>query len=347
MDMIKDVLVDMSRATPHDIRYHQKKIDEKLDLYFQEIRDGHIMEHYWQHILMTMHEDFGGIGGANELYERTKDWKNRNVDLLMRTPDGHRDILSNTFTACFNFSKSRTSYTVDETLLQSTNLESFEDIPTSALKGNPSNTFAIMNRFAGSAGVYVCYMSRYPDEDSYKIILVGVDDDFELYPDSQGNIAIKGGAWTCSIFLDEPTIGDSIKSAEIEGRERDSVAAYINALLMICAKNISVVADPPVPSTELVNTKFLSYARREQVVTVGTVEGSELRANAQYMRATASDGDDKIKRAAHMRRAHWHHYWTGPRDQPENRKIILHWVAPTFVSGTENEAITNHAVTAD
>lgn len=34
--------------------------------------------------------------------------------------------------------------------------------------------------------------------------------------------------------------------------------------------------------------------------------------------------------APHMRRAHWHHFWTGPRDG--ERKLVCHWVPPTFVN---------------
>lgn len=34
-------------------------------------------------------------------------------------------------------------------------------------------------------------------------------------------------------------------------------------------------------------------------------------------------------KSSHMRRGHWHHYWTGPRDG--ERKLILKWVAPTVI----------------
>jgi hypothetical protein len=142
---------------------------------------------------------------------------------------------------------------------------------------------------------------------------------------------------------------DYISCSELYASSDRDQLMIINAVLMICAKNVSI---NPSPARIAGKKSFksigpLSYVDKPDHTVIGTVEGAALRANTQYMRATASDGDDKIKRAAHMRRAHWHHYWTGPRDQPENRKIILHWVAPTFVSGTENEAITNHAVTAD
>lgn len=52
----------------------------------------------------------------------------------------------------------------------------------------------------------------------------------------------------------------------------------------------------------------------------------------------------KIKRSlpSHTRRAHWHHYWIGPKSG--ERKLILHWIAPVFVSGTESGVAVVHKV---
>ena len=33
----------------------------------------------------------------------------------------------------------------------------------------------------------------------------------------------------------------------------------------------------------------------------------------------------------HMRAAHYHHYWTGPRDEPENRRMVTRWIAPIAI----------------
>ena len=60
--------------------------------------------------------------------------------------------------------------------------------------------------------------------------------------------------------------------------------------------------------------------------------------NVPIMDAT----DDKEKRtqrkSAHIRRGHWHHYWTGPRSDPDNRVPILHWLPPTAVGIKLEEA---------
>lgn len=43
-------------------------------------------------------------------------------------------------------------------------------------------------------------------------------------------------------------------------------------------------------------------------------------------------GTPRAKTRPHTRRAHWHHFWTGPRSDPDQRKKILRWVHPIFVN---------------
>jgi hypothetical protein len=45
-------------------------------------------------------------------------------------------------------------------------------------------------------------------------------------------------------------------------------------------------------------------------------------------------------KAPHSRRGHWHHYWVGKKDS-EERRLILKWIAPTFVNGTPNTVNIN------
>lgn len=34
----------------------------------------------------------------------------------------------------------------------------------------------------------------------------------------------------------------------------------------------------------------------------------------------------------HMRRGHWHHFWTGPKNEPENRLLVLRWLSPMVIA---------------
>lgn len=47
------------------------------------------------------------------------------------------------------------------------------------------------------------------------------------------------------------------------------------------------------------------------------------------------DGKTGRHVAPHVRRGHWHGYWTGPRENPTGLEIK--WVAPTIVNGSRGE----------
>lgn len=84
--------------------------------------------------------------------------------------------------------------------------------------------------------------------------------------------------------------------------------------------------------------------RRESSATwheVGFRIGAELRA---YERMKSERGPHKGGTVRpHMRRAHWHHFWTGPRDG--ERKLVLKWVPPIMVAVKNGEiGATGHRV---
>lgn len=39
----------------------------------------------------------------------------------------------------------------------------------------------------------------------------------------------------------------------------------------------------------------------------------------------------------HIRRAHWHSFWTGPRDDPDNRRLIVKWMPPIPVNISDSD----------
>jgi hypothetical protein len=56
---------------------------------------------------------------------------------------------------------------------------------------------------------------------------------------------------------------------------------------------------------------------------------------------TATEAEDRGGTHAsprpHVRRAHWHTYWTGPRKDPEKRKPILKWLSPVLIGGESKD----------
>ena len=55
-----------------------------------------------------------------------------------------------------------------------------------------------------------------------------------------------------------------------------------------------------------------------------------------------TDGSHAPK-APHVRRAHWHNYWTGARESAE-RCLVLKWIPPVFVGGASADIATIHPV---
>ena len=60
--------------------------------------------------------------------------------------------------------------------------------------------------------------------------------------------------------------------------------------------------------------------------------------NAEHM---GHAGSHSSKRP-HMRRGHWHNYWTGPKKG--ERKLVLKWVPPMFIGTKENSPVVYHEV---
>jgi hypothetical protein len=69
----------------------------------------------------------------------------------------------------------------------------------------------------------------------------------------------------------------------------------------------------------------------------GYAIGPALRAALERERtAPTADGTHASPRP-HIRRAHWHTYWTGPHTEPERRKAALRWLPPIPVAVERGE----------
>ena len=114
----------------------------------------------------------------------------------------------------------------------------------------------------------------------------------------------------------------------------------VNGVAYVCSANADIVkAYEPRPEARRNNAKRRSMATWHEV---GYRIGAELRAyeRTKYERQPHQGGTVR----PHMRRAHWHHYWTGPRDG--ERRLVLKWLAPTVVGAGKIESATGHRVRA-
>lgn len=77
-----------------------------------------------------------------------------------------------------------------------------------------------------------------------------------------------------------------------------------------------------------------------QVTRVGYRIGRALgKARSKVEMGDSVEHDDRNSRGVmpHIRRAHWHCYWIGPKDNPTD--IVVHWLAPIVVNGNQGEVI--------
>lgn len=113
----------------------------------------------------------------------------------------------------------------------------------------------------------------------------------------------------------------------------------INACEYLCASNAEIrdikipKKDRPVVQGKNQKPKPVNV----QVSQVGYRLGEKFEKMYSYLEAESKrTGVKGIKRRPHVRRAHWHHYWTGP-----GRTILeVRWLEPVFVMGSDEEIDT-------
>jgi hypothetical protein len=107
------------------------------------------------------------------------------------------------------------------------------------------------------------------------------------------------------------------------------VAPFVSLLLYLCADepDLGDRQPPKHPS----QSKRTTGAATETVWAVGERIGAALRAASNATSGEPADGTHASPRP-HVRRAHWHTYWTGPRGAQQTR---CRWLAPILVGAGE------------
>jgi hypothetical protein len=134
------------------------------------------------------------------------------------------------------------------------------------------------------------------------------------------------------LFRMKATMGD------YEAATRSRLQFVISHLLYIIADN----SDQDVEYRPSGNSRRKGTCK-STIHAVGTRIGKAIgSAKVRYVGKSDADGNRTVR--PHMRAAHWHHFWTGPRDKPDKRKLIVRWIMPTFVNGGIDDETVTHAV---
>lgn len=98
---------------------------------------------------------------------------------------------------------------------------------------------------------------------------------------------------------------------------------------------------PHPPKPKKVKGGFRLFpAKRTRIVEVGSVLGETLRKAESEHYQTETGGTRTVK--SHLRRAHWHSFWTGPRKDPKpgDQKLVLRWLSPILVHGRSDDGLS-------
>lgn len=254
--------------------------------------------------------------------------------------------LAQTISCLLSWRKTKQIFTFDPKLVQVLRKQEIEgDLPVDVIKTLPYQSFFIQtDSFDNIDGVFV-----YFDDNGY------ADGDLEL------RFMILNDTETASLplhLIKGKTLRECIdvtageKLGYLSGSEEslqnvyDSMNTLLQMVLYLCSDNKDVVEKKRLDFTPKSNVKKKkknakkTAAKKPTEWNVGTVISRTFNKSTYApQESTLGTGIGSSKRP-HVRKAHWHHYWKGSRSNPEERKLILHWVAPTFINKPEAETPT-------
>lgn len=190
-------------------------------------------------------------------------------------------------------------------------------IPASWLDAIPGwTTFIPLQDEPDAPGVFFG-LRKYGEQ---KVLLVGSAWDemyrisaYDLQDEEDGFVSFKFPEW----FLKDTSKEDI-----------ELTKSHLNAILFLCTLIPHQPAAVKVPK-RITGSKKVTYAMSPRKHNVINLES----AVDKYLKEYDTDTRTLVlnQRKAHMRRAHWRTYWTGPRNGEQVK--VLRWIPPTFVKG--------------
>ena len=150
------------------------------------------------------------------------------------------------------------------------------------------------------------------------------------------------GSWPFMLHIDNNNIINSLR--ECYGAKSEeilySISDELSLLLYLCSESPDYGDRTPPKYAEPKRVKggykWIPKQRPEQW-DVGVRLGAAIKA---YRASEAHDRDaEPTGRTVrpHIRRAHWHGYWTGPRKEPAQQKFVHKWIPPIPVNVAQTD----------
>ena len=112
----------------------------------------------------------------------------------------------------------------------------------------------------------------------------------------------------------------------------NDISPLVQLVLYLCAANTDLTIRPAHPNTRKRMSGQVDIAKEPRVWMVGERIGAAVRKHRNLLQQTSvtNDTDASSKSHApprpHIRRAHWHHFWIGPK--AGDRQLMLRWLPP-------------------
>jgi len=116
------------------------------------------------------------------------------------------------------------------------------------------------------------------------------------------------------------------------------ITPFLQLVLYLCAENADIPVKPTHPNTRVRMSGQVDVPKEPRLWTVGERIGASIHKYRNEERQRISNTETSGTHASprpHIRRAHWHHFWTGPKTGKQN--IVLRWLSPIPVGYNEEQ----------
>lgn len=219
--------------------------------------------------------------------------------------------------------KSRQAYDIDEELSAFLTIGESESVPMQFLEKLPYSSIYVNAPFCDD---------EFGDTEGFLAVREG-DQVSLLFLASEEEMARSDNAFArCVVrFKKDKTVTEVMKKNRSDHRGTRSVAHAIAILLYIVSEeaDVETVYNPNARTKNWKKNKAKST--KAKVSRVGWKIGREIGAARRRYEAGKGRSNDSRSVSPHVRRAHWHAYWLGPKDDPTD--LVIHWIPPVFVKG--------------
>ena len=148
-------------------------------------------------------------------------------------------------------------------------------------------------------------------------------------------IMLHLGNWTVEESLQKvkEEADKHVKSANIKipaftKQHAEKIASFLQLVLYLCAENADIPVRPQHTNTRVRMSGQVDVPKEPRVWMVGERIGAAIRKYRHEERQNEhkAAGDTHASPRPHVRRAHWHHFWTGPKTGEQ--KLVLRWLPP-------------------